>query len=129
MHQASFVLTEDVRPPLGVITFADGTFYAISGNLVFGRDPDDDPAIRAGTASPAVLVDPANTISRVHAEVAAIEWDVYLVDRGSTNGTFVWNAPAQQWDRLAPDQPRVIEPGAQVSFGRLVAAFDSGLRP
>jgi hypothetical protein len=129
MHQASFVLTEDVRPPLGVITFADGTFYSVAGNLVFGRDPDDDPAIRSGDAAPATLVDPANTISRVHAEVRAIDWDVYLVDRGSTNGTFVWNAAAQQWDRLAPDQPRVIEPGAQISFGRLVAAFDSGLRP
>jgi hypothetical protein len=129
MHQASFVLTEDVRPPLGVITFADGTFYSVAGNLVFGRDPDDDPAIRSGEATAATLVDPANTISRVHAEVRAIEWDVYLVDRGSTNGTFVWNAAAQQWDRLAPDQPRVIEPGAQISFGRLVAAFDSGLRP
>jgi hypothetical protein len=129
MHQASFVLTEDVRPPLGVITFADGTFYSVAGNLVFGRDPEDDPAIRAGAATPATLVDPQNTISRVHAEVRAIDWDVYLVDRGSTNGTFVWNAAAQQWDRLVPDQPRVIEPGAQISFGRLVAAFDSGLRP
>jgi hypothetical protein len=129
MHQASFVLTEDVRPPLGVITFADGTFYSVAGNLVFGRDPADDPAVRTGDAAPATLVDPANTISRVHAEVRAIDWDVYLVDRGSTNGTFVWNAAAQQWDRLAPDQPRIIEPGAQISFGRLVAAFDSGLRP
>jgi hypothetical protein len=129
MHQASFVLTEDVRPALGVITFADGTFYTVTGNLVFGRDPDDDPAIRAGSSSPAVLVDPQNTISRVHAEVRAIEWDVYLVDRGSTNGTFVWNAGAQQWERLVQDQPRLIEPGAQISFGRLVAAFDSGLRP
>jgi hypothetical protein len=129
MHQASFVLTEDVRPPLGVITFADGTFYSVAGNLVFGRDPEDDPAIRSGAATPATLVDPQNTISRVHAEVRAIDWDVYLVDRGSTNGTFVWNAAAQQWDRLVPDQPRVIEPGAQISFGRLVAAFDSGLRP
>lgn len=129
MHQASFVLTDDVRPPLGVITFADGTFYSVAGNLVFGRDPEDDPAIRSGTATAATLNDPANTISRVHAEIRAIDWDVYLVDRGSTNGTFVWNAAAQQWDRLAPDEPRVIEPGAQISFGRLVAAFDSGLRP
>lgn len=129
MHQASFVLTEDVRPPLGVITFADGTFYRITGNLVFGRDPEEDPAVKSGQAMAAVLVDPANTISRTHAEVRALDWDVYLVDRGSTNGTFVWNPPAQQWDRLAPDEPRVIEPGAQISFGRLVAAFDSGLRP
>lgn len=129
MHQASFVLTEDVRPPLGVVTFADGTFYSVAGNLVFGRDPEDDPSIRSGAAAPAMLVDPANTISRVHAEIRAVDWDVYLVDRGSTNGTFVWNAGAQQWDRLAPDQPRIIEPGAQISFGRLVAAYDSGLRP
>jgi len=76
-----------------------------------------------------VLLDSQNTLSRVHAEVRATERDVYLLDRGSTNGTFVWNPGAQQWERLAPDQPRVIEPGAQISFGRLVAAFDSGLRP
>ena len=71
----------------------------------------------------------ARPISRVHAEVRAVEWDVQLVDRGSTNGTFVWVPARQQWDRLAPDQPRTLEPGAQVAFGRLTATFESSLRP
>ncbi len=129
MHQASFVLSEDVRPPLGVLVFSDGSFHNLVHSLVFGRDPDDDPRVRSGEAIGVTLVDPGNTISRVHAEVRAVEWDVQLVDRGSTNGTFVWVPTHQQWDRLAPNQPRTLEPGAQVAFGRLTATFESSLRP
>ena len=69
MHQTSFILTEDVRPPLGVLVMSDGSYHTLVTSLVFGRDPDDDPEVREGRAQGVTLVDPGNTISRVHAEI------------------------------------------------------------
>jgi hypothetical protein len=128
MHQASFILVEDVRPPLGVLVFGDGSIQTLSRTSVVGRDPADDPAVRAGDAVGLALTDPTNTLSRVHAELRLVDWDVQLVDRGSTNGTFVWAAGQTAWERLAPDTPRALLPGTHVSFGRLTATFESSLR-
>ena len=128
MHQTSFILTEDVRPPLGVLVMSDGAYHTLVTSLVFGRDPDDDPEVREGRAQGVTLVDPGNTISRVHAEIRAVDWDVHIVDHGSTNGTFLWSNERQQWDRLVPNQPVLLPPGSHVSFGRLTATFESSAR-
>jgi hypothetical protein len=128
MHQTSFILTEDVRPPLGVLVMSDGTYHTLITSLVFGRDPDDDPEVREGRAQGVTLIDPGNTISRVHAEIRAVDWDVHIVDHGSTNGTFIWSNDRQQWDRLTPEQSVPLTPGSHVSFGRLTATFESSSR-
>ena len=128
MHQTSFILTEDIRPPLGVLVMSDGSYHTLVTSLVFGRDPDDDPEVREGRAQGVTLIDPGNTISRVHAEIRAVDWDVHIVDHGSTNGTFLWNGERQQWDRLVPNQPVALAPGSHVAFGRLTASFESSAR-
>jgi FHA domain len=128
MHQTSFILTEDVRPPLGVLVMSDGAYHTLVTSLVFGRDPDDDPEVREGRAQGVTLIDPGNTISRVHAEIRGVDWDVHIVDHGSTNGTFVWSAERQQWDRLTPNQPVPLAPGSHVAFGRLTATYESSNR-
>ena len=128
MHQTSFILTEDVRPPLGVLVMSDGAYHTLVTSLVFGRDPDDDPEVREGRAQGVTLIDPGNTISRVHAEIRAVDWDVHIVDHGSTNGTFIWSAERQQWDRLTPNQPVPLQPGSHVAFGRLTATYESSNR-
>jgi hypothetical protein len=128
MHQTSFILTEDVRPPLGVLVMSDGAYHTLVTSLVFGRDPDDDPEVREGRAQGVTLIDPGNTISRVHAEIRAVEWDVHIVDHGSTNGTFIWSAERQQWDRLTPNNPVPLSPGQHVAFGRLTATYESSNR-
>ncbi|MCU1400316.1 MAG: hypothetical protein JWN62_3425, partial [Acidimicrobiales bacterium] len=128
MHQTSFILTEDVRPPLGVLVMSDGSYHTLVTSLVFGRDPDDDAEVREGRAQGVTLIDPGNTISRVHAEIRAVEWDVNIVDHGSTNGTFIWSADRQQWDRLTPNQPVPLSPGQHVAFGRLTATYESSNR-
>ena len=128
MHQTSFILTEDVRPPLGVLVMSDGAYHTLVTSLVFGRDPDDDPEVREGRAQGVTLIDPGNTISRVHAEIRAVDWDVHIVDHGSTNGTFIWSAERQQWDRLTPDQSVPLQPGSHVAFGRLTATYESSNR-
>jgi FHA domain len=127
MHQTS-VLTEDVRPPLGVLVMSDGSYHTLVTSLIFGRDPDDDPEVRSGRAQGVTLIDPGNTISRVHAEVRAVDWDVHLIDHGSTNGTFVWSTERQQWDRLIPRQPVVLKPGTHLAFGRMTATYESSNR-
>ena len=128
MHQTSFILSEDVRPPLGVLVMSDGAYHTLVTSLVFGRDPDDDPEVREGRAQGVTLIDPGNTISRVHAEIRAVDWDVHIVDHGSTNGTFIWSPERQQWDRLTPDQPVPLQPGSLVAFGRLTATYESSNR-
>ena len=106
----------------------DGSYHTLVTSLVFGRDPDDDPEVREGRAQGVTLVDPGNTISRVHAEIRAVEWDVHIVDHGSTNGTFVWSAERQQWDRLVANQPVLLSPGSHVAFGRMTATYESNNR-
>jgi hypothetical protein len=128
MHQASFILVEDVRPPLGVLVFGDGSYQTLTQTAVVGRDPADDPAVRSGEAVALPLADSTNTLSRVHAELRLVDWDVQVVDRSSTNGTFVWAPGQTAWERLAPDSPRALQPGTHVSFGRLTATFESQLR-
>jgi hypothetical protein len=128
IHQASFVLVDDERPPLGMLVFGDGAHYELSDELVLGRDPSEDPVVRSGSAIGIALSDPTNTLSRVHAELRLVDWDVQLVDRNSTNGTFVWGPGQTVWERLAPSAPRVLQPGTHVSFGRLTATFETARR-
>jgi FHA domain len=125
MHQTSFVMTEGDRPPLGVLVFNDGTYHTLVRTLVVGRMPDDDTEVRAGRSHACVLVDPGNTISRVHAEVRTAGWDVHLVDRESSNGTFVWANDRNQWNRLVAHQPTLLTPGTTVAFGSVTATFES----
>ncbi len=128
MHQASFILVEEMRPPLGVLTFSDGSHRSLARTVVLGRDPVDDPAVLRGEATAVPLADVTNTLSRVHAEIRLLGWDVLIVDRGSTNGTYVWDEARQAWDRLVPEQPRALVPGTHVAFGRQAATFESPLR-
>ncbi len=111
------------RPTLGFAVFDDGATYAFDRAYVVGRDPDDEAVERGAEAL--LLDDAERTVSRAHAEIRPVEWDVVLVDLGSTNGTFVWNPPAGRWDRLEPGAQRRLESGAAVSIGRRTFVFES----
>ena len=111
-----------------VLTFSDGSHRSLARTVVLGRDPVDDPAVLRGEATAVALADVTNTLSRVHAEIRLLGWDVLIVDRGSTNGTYVWDEARQAWDRLVPEQPRALVPGTHVAFGRQAATFESPLR-
>ncbi|MEM9713778.1 MAG: FHA domain-containing protein [Actinomycetota bacterium] len=111
------------RPTLGFAVFDDGATYAFDRAYVVGRDPEDEATDRGAEAL--LLDDTERTVSRAHAEIRPVEWDVVLVDLGSTNGTFVWNPPAGRWDRLEPGEQRRLESGAAVSIGRRTFVFES----
>jgi predicted component of type VI protein secretion system len=116
-------LVEGRRPTLGFAVFDDGATYAFDRPYVIGREPADEADERH--AEPLLLDDAERTVSRAHAELRLVGWDVVLRDLGSTNGTFVWNPPARRWDRLEPGQERRLDSGATVSIGRRTFVFES----
>ena len=103
------------RPPLGVLVLDDGAMRALDRDHVIGRDPAEDRAVAEGRSAGITVDDPM--VSRVHARVTLDEWDVCVVDAGSTNGTYVWSPGQPNWRRLAPGEAARLRPGSAVSFG------------
>jgi hypothetical protein len=116
------------RPNLGHIVFDDGTVYQLTHDYVIGSDPSGDPAIASGDAQPLEISDTQNAVSRVHSAILLKEWDVYLEDRDSTNGTWMWNGDANQWQQLAPFQPVLLGSGVHVSVGQRSFKFEPANR-
>lgn len=113
------------RPAVGVLLFDDGSTYALDGDYLVGRDPSDDPTLvdADGRSFMRVLeIADAPSVSRVHAEIRLRGWEVYVVDRGSANGTFM-TVGAAPWERLAPGRAQLVPPDARVTFGRVGAVF------
>ena len=129
MAQSSVLLVDGPRPPLGVLVFGDGTSVSLDRPVVVGRDATTDPRVRSGSAIALTLDDRAGHLSRLHADVLLVDWDVHLVDRASTNGTFVYDESRRSWHRLAPRRAHVLAAGSSLAFGRYAAVFQSPLRP
>jgi pSer/pThr/pTyr-binding forkhead associated (FHA) protein len=113
---------------MGLLVFDDGSAFGLDDTYVLGREPESDPAVAAGAARPITLDDPADSVSRVHAEVRVSGPRVELVDRGSTNGTHLWDDDRSVWDRLTPGDPRPLHPGDRGAVGRRTFVFE-GLGP
>lgn len=123
--QQTMNLVEGDRPSLGFLVFDDGATYTLDIDYVVGREPHGDPRVRADDARALLLDDTARTVSRVHAEVRLDGWRVTVVDRGSTNGSFVWSNATGTWQRLTPGEVVPLEPGLHASFGQRVFRFES----
>lgn len=105
------------RPPLGVLTSAEGQQVRLDGDLVFGRAPQESPVVRARLARP-VVVDPDDLgISRVHCYVDLAEWNVFVRDGGSINGTVHRSAATSAETRLESGQAVRLEAGDIVMVG------------
>lgn len=115
VHQTHNLVT-GARPPLGFLVFDNGAMFTLDSDYVLGREPEAHGDTK--TARPLALDDPERSISRIHADVRLVGWDVQLTDRGSANGTFVWDEGARQWQRIPENTPTAIRPGAQVALGR-----------
>ena len=125
MHQTSRIVAHDIRPSLGVVVLDDGSSVPLRHDVVVGREPFDHPRVIDGTADPAVLDDAGRSVSRWHAQIRLEGWDVVLVDEGSTNGTFVWDAANSNWQRLTEGRGVALTPGTRVAFGRRSGVFES----
>ncbi|MFF7940890.1 FHA domain-containing protein [Nocardia gamkensis] len=124
MDQLTCVLSEGVRPPLGVLLLDDGTSFVLDNDCVLGREPEYSEAVARG-ARPIRLEDSSGGMSRAHAEIRLVDWDVTVVDGGSTNGTHIRHPGRQDWVRAAPGLPITLAPGAQIQLGGRVLTFDS----
>lgn len=127
MVQNTQVLTRGPRPPLGVMVFEDGATFSLSSDYVVGRQPDVSELVQEGLALPLPVDDPERSISRAHAELRLVEWDVHLVNLSATNGSFVWDEIQQQWVPIPAGQSVVLTPGLRVALGRRSAVFESSL--
>ena len=84
-----------------------------------------DEAVLSGELEALVPGGQNDSMSRVHAEVRPSMGDIVVVDRGSTNGTFVWDDAAKAWQRLSPGEPHVVHPGAVLAFGERTATVEA----
>ncbi len=110
---------------IGVIVFEDGTSYALDKDYIIGREPESDAAVVAGRAGPLVVDDAERSISRVHAELRLFGAELQIVDRGSTNGTYVWSDTNADWVRLVPNQVASVKPGGWVAVGSRSFVFEA----
>lgn len=121
-------LIEVIRPPLGILILDDGMTYVLAADAVIGRDPEHSDAAQRGLV-PLRVEDSSGGMSRAHAEVHLVNWDVTVVDRGSTNGTRTRLPGYRDWIRLAPNQSMVLVPGAEVMLGNRVLRFEHAAPP
>ncbi len=127
MVQNTQILTQGPRPPLGVMVFEDGATFSLSSDYVVGRQPEVSDLVQEGLALPLQVDDPERSISRAHAELRLVDWDVHLVNLSGTNGSFVWDENGQQWVPIPEGQSVVLTPGMRVALGRRSAVFESSL--
>lgn len=124
VHQTHNLVTGR-RPPLGFLVFDDGSTYSLDDSYVIGREPDDDERVRGGKARPLSIDDPERSISRIHAEITLVDWNVTLRDRGSTNGTYVWDASQQQWEPVSEGSDVVLQPASRVAVGQRTFVYET----
>jgi hypothetical protein len=115
------------RPTVGVLVFDDGQTVNVDTDLVIGRQPDRDDAVRAGTARALPVEDGESAVSRVHAVITLSGWDAVITDRGSANGTYIAPPEATVWTPLNPHQPAPLVPGTRVQVGKRTFVFNSHL--
>lgn len=121
-------LIEVMRPPLGILVLDDGSTYLLETDSVLGRDPEKSEPARRGL-TPLQVTDNSGGMSRAHVELRLADWDVQLVDRGSTNGTRTRAAGHREWVRIPPHQPVILVPGTEILIGNRMLRFESAAPP
>ncbi|MCC3315807.1 FHA domain-containing protein [Nocardia africana] len=119
---------EVVRPPLGMLVLDDGMTYLLAADAVIGRDPENSEAAQRGLV-PVKIEDSSGGMSRAHAEIRLMNWDITVVDRGSTNGTRARPAGYRDWIRLQPNQPMVLAQGSEIMLGNRVLRLEPAAPP
>jgi pSer/pThr/pTyr-binding forkhead associated (FHA) protein len=111
------------QAPLGVLTSQDGPPIVLTGVLVLGREPQQDPAVESGEAAPVQLQDPDHVISRVHAYVSVENGIVLVRDADSMHGTYFSPPGGEQWTRIGTE-PSPLPPGWSMQIGPQVFTFE-----
>lgn len=122
-------MLRDARPARvfgAQIEFDRGTSFVVDRGALIGRNP----SAKAGDAASQLIAvdDDTRAISKTHAEIGVENGSVWIVDRASTNGTYVLEADGTRTD--ATPGTRVDVPvGAKVYLGtRFFELVSAGLR-
>jgi FHA domain len=115
-------------PPVGALVSENGPTVVLDRSYVLGREPQHDPAVRSAMASPVVLRDPDNLISRVHARVSVDDGAVLVRDAPSVSGTYVAAPGAEDWTRVGTE-PTPIFPNWSLRIGTRVFVFQATQDP
>ena len=94
--------------------FSTGIVVPVERTLLIGRSPKATGLLSDGRSPELVqLPSPGKDISRTHLEVRVEGWQVMAIDHNSANGTVV-AMPGRPDQRLRPDEPFLLTPGATV---------------
>lgn len=107
--------------PAGLLrlAFDTGERVVVEGDGLVGRDPSD-----AGVAHVVAVDDPQRSVSKVHLAFGPTgDGRLWVVDRGSTNGT-VLVAPDGSGAALVPGTRAVVEAGWTIRFGQRAARVE-----
>ena len=107
-------------PPSALLRISDGTEMTITDTVLVGRNPA--PAQEESIGQLVRVQDPGRSVSKTHLLVGVDADGVWVVDRGSTNGTVVTLTDGQQIICAEHQVVRLPE-GATVTFGDYSASF------
>lgn len=101
------------------LVFDTGQRVVVEGDGLVGRDPSD-----AGATHVVAVDDPQRSVSKVHLAFGPADGGrLWVVDRGSTNGTFLVG-PDGRGAALAAGARAVVEAGWTIRFGQRTARVE-----
>ena len=114
--------------PVRRVVLDDDSRIEIDHDCVFGRYPHNSHAARQGLR-PVSVYDRSGLMSRAHMEIRIIDGDLFVVDRGSTNGVFIREPRQDGWMRIDPWRPTAFRDGASVRVGGRTFRVQPQARP
>jgi hypothetical protein len=113
IHTQAPVMVDGID--LGRLRFSTGQVVRLERPVLIGRSPKASGPVGGSLPELVTVPSPGQDISRTHVEVRVDGWQVFVVDRDSTNGTTVI-VPGSAPQRLRAGEPYPLPTGGRVSL-------------